>query len=95
MHRKELYDLLESALRTPGQRQMSVKRFQSAIFDANREELGLTEIEWDIFTQLAQDLDFYESDPVMRREDPVFYGDERLSEEIVQALGKLQFQVDQ
>ena len=45
--------------------------------------------QWDIFGDLAYDLDFYEPDPVARAEDSSYYGDERLKEEIQMALEKL------
>jgi len=38
------------------------------------------------------DLDYYEPDTAMRREDPTFYGDERLEREIQEALNKLHLQ---
>lgn len=89
MNRDELYDLLQNALKTSEQRRSSIKQIQSAIFDGDQKSLGLNEMEWDVFTQLAQDLDYYEPDPVMRREDAAFYGDERLHDELREALGKL------
>ncbi len=93
MNRQELYNLLQTALKAPGQRLDNIKRFQNAIFDGSQMALGLTDIEWDVFTQLAQDLDYYEPDSVMRREDPTFYGDERVADEIREALRKLHVQV--
>jgi len=34
-------------------------------------------------------LDYYEPDPDLRREDPSFYGDERVEAEVKEALEKL------
>jgi hypothetical protein len=93
MNRQELYNLLQTALKAPSQRLDCIKRFQNAIFEGSQTALGLTDIEWDVFTQLAQDLDYYEPDAMMRREDPTFYGDERVADEIREALGKLDVQV--
>jgi len=92
MNREDLYQLLQTALREPHRRWESIKRFQDAIFEGSQGRLGLSEGEWDVFTQLAQDLDYYEPDPEMRREDPTFYGDERVIEEIREALAKLHLQ---
>jgi len=43
----------------------------------------------DIFDEIAYDLDYYEPDERLRREDLSFYGDDRLEIEIKSALEKL------
>lgn len=90
MNRKVLYDLLHATLKASVQRKNNVKHFQAIVFDGAMQSLGLSEIEWDVLTQLAQDLDFYEPDPVMRKEDASFCGEEKLCNEILEALRKLQ-----
>lgn len=93
MIRNELYDLLQTALKTSEQRRSSIKQFQTAVFDGDQKSLGLNEMEWDVLTQLAQDLDYWEPDPVMRREDATLYGDERLLDKLREALAKLHVRV--
>lgn len=89
MTRAELYRLLTTAIEQPFTRVASVQRFQQAIFDGDAATLGLTEHEWDVFTQLAQDLDYYESNREQRRDSTLFYGSERLLDEIRNALAKV------
>ena len=48
----------------------------------------MTDEEWEILSNLALDLDYYVADPLRRRLDPTFYGDERLEEEIRSALAR-------
>ena len=93
MNGQELHNLLRAALNEPGRRLDKIKQFQKAVFDGSQAALSLTETEWDVLTQLAQDLDYYEPDPEMRREDATFFGDERVTDEIREALGKLHVQV--
>jgi hypothetical protein len=89
MNRNELLGLLQTALKEPERRSEIIKRFQVAVFDGNQAALGLNEADWDVFTQLAQDLDYYESDPEMRQEDPSYFGEQRAETEISEALQKL------
>jgi hypothetical protein len=89
LDKEQLLLLLLLALDDAASRSESIKRFQSAVFDGDQRSLGLNDIEWDVFTELAQDLDYYEPDEGLRREDPSFYGDERVEAEIKEALGKL------
>ena len=93
MNQQDLYNLLQSAMKVPDQRLDFIKQFQNVLLDGSQTALGLTNIEWNVFMQLAQDLDYYEPDSVMRREDPSFYGDERVAYEIREALEKLHVQV--
>jgi hypothetical protein len=88
----ELLNLLRTALEDAARRPNVICRFQKAIFDGNQSSLGLSSGEWDVMSQLALDLDYYESDPEWRREDASYYGDERLTEEIREAMGKLHAQ---
>lgn len=43
----------------------------------------------EVLRGLAYDLDFYEANEVLRKEDPSYYDDERLEEEIKLAIQKL------
>jgi len=59
------------------------------MFHGNQSALGFSPTEWEVFSDLALDLDYYVADPDRRREDPSYYGDDRLEEEIRQAWSKL------
>jgi len=87
--KEQLLHYLRLALNDPASRSESIKRFQSAVFEGDQHSLGVNDFEWDVFTELAQDLDYYEPDSDFRREDPSFYGDERVEAEIKDALEKL------
>jgi hypothetical protein len=87
--KEQLLQHLRVALNDPATRSESIKRFQSAVFNGDRCSLGVNDFEWDLITELAQDLDYYEQDEDFRREDPSFYGDECVEAEIKDALGKL------
>ena len=48
-----------------------------------------TDEQWETLSDLAVDLDYYEPDPIDRREDASYYGDQRVEVEITEALEKL------
>ena len=50
------------------------------------------ENENEVLTQLSYDLDFYEPNEELRKEDPSYYGDDRLEEVVKFAIQKLQAQ---
>lgn len=77
-------ELLEKILTDKSNRKQLVSEFQELIWnDENASE---------ILSELAYDLDFYEPDENLRRQDQSYYGDERLEEEIKSALQKLKEQ---
>ncbi len=82
-----LIELLIQALLFPTQRKDLIRDFQRLISEDQEEEKEGTASE--VFGDLAIDLDFYEPDPTKRSEDPSYYGDERLEEEIRAAFNKL------
>lgn len=84
---QNLISLLIEALHNPTGRDKAIKKFQLEIWQ-NAEPLTEDWI-WEIFSDLAYDLDYYESDPAVRKEDPSYYGNERLEEEIKSALTKI------
>lgn len=85
----DLQLLLEEALSSPAARLECIKRFQNYVFHHAEPIEGANPQQWDILNDLALDLDYYEPDLEKRREDFVFYGDERVTEEIREALGKV------
>ena len=84
---EQLIELLNDAHHANGyDRTRLVKRFQEFVWEDNTisdETLN------DLLSTMAYDFDFYEPDTKMRGEDPSYYGDERLSEEIRTGLEKL------
>jgi hypothetical protein len=83
----ELVALLHEILRDPSRRKELIFRFEKLVNNLpdNQEEDEAAEILGD----LAWDFAFYVQDPVVGREDPSYYGDERLEEEIRDALRRL------
>jgi hypothetical protein len=82
----ELVGLLREILLDPLRRKDLLFRFQELVNNVppEKEDEAL-----EILGDLAWDLSFYAQDPMVRREDPSLYGDERLSELIREALRKL------
>lgn len=85
----DLRSLLEEALSSPTARLECIKRFQDYVFHHAEPIKGANPQQWDVLNDLALDLDYYEPDVEKRREDSTFYGDERVTEEIREALGKV------
>lgn len=83
----ELITLLHETLRNRFRRKELIDRFQQLVWNAPAAAAGDEAME--IFADLAYDLDYYEQDREDRAEDPTFYGDQRLEEEIRDALRKL------
>ncbi len=59
------------------------------VWDPSGEETLADAGVWTILEELAIDLDYYERDPILRLDDPSYYGDARLEDEITMALRKL------
>jgi hypothetical protein len=73
--------ILERILDDKLNRKNLISEFQELIWnDKNANE---------ILSELAYDLDFYEPDEELRKEDSSYYGDNRLEEEIKLAIRKL------
>lgn len=65
-----------------------VTKFDDMIFLCD--DLKVDEDIEDVLVELAWDLEYYVSDPQWREEDPSYYGDERLEQEINEALQKIE-----
>ena len=84
---EELIRILEEALSRPELITSLVDQLQREVFNTRG---GIEDSEeWSILRDLAYDLDFYEANSKVRREDQSFYGDERAKEEIMAALKDL------
>lgn len=73
--------ILKKILTDKENRKKHISEFQELIWnDENASE---------VLSLLAYDLDFYEPNKELRKEDPSYYRDERLEEEIKLAINKL------
>jgi hypothetical protein len=79
--------LLARILREPLTRKATVKQFQSLVWQG--QERSIDKDTYNVLADLAYDLDFYEPDPVLRKEDATYYGQERLEREVKAALRRL------
>jgi hypothetical protein len=76
-----MIEILNKILSDIPNRKKNINEFQHIVWDdENCDEL---------YADLALDLDFYEPDEKLRKEDPSYYGDERLEKEIRSVLEKL------
>jgi hypothetical protein len=81
---QNLITLLKSILSNPSQRVELIKDFQQIVWSTpgSFADEGV----WEIFGDLAHDLDFYEPNYEKRIEDPSFYDDQRLEEIVKKAI---------
>jgi len=84
---ESLINILLRALHEREQRPELVKKFQEIVW--NDPLPHSDEGAWHIFGDLAYDLDFYVPDEGARKEDPAYFGDNRLEEEIRSVLDEL------
>ncbi len=89
----ELIQFLQVILETEHPiRQKLIKQFQDEVWnDESIQDETLNEI----LSELAYDFDFYESNEEWKKEDPSYYGDDRLEVVIKTAIQKLQEQSPQ
>ena len=82
-----LIELLVQALNDEGNRSDVIREFQRLVWESD-EVLG-NEASDEAFRDLAHDLDYYEPDAELRREDRSFYGDDRVEEELRSGVARL------
>jgi hypothetical protein len=75
-------EMLEKILKEKQNRKQLIKQFQEHVWHHDA-------LQNKILSELAYDLDFYEPDATLRAQDPSYYGDEQLEEEVKSALEKL------
>jgi len=86
----KLKGLLDEALISSGELRMkAIKEFQNTVWDDTSIQNDSLN---DVLTDAAYIFDFYEPNEEWREEDPSYYGDDRLEEEIKSAIQKLQEQ---
>ena len=84
----QLMEILSKVQQSKGfDRVNKIQEFQEIVWD---DETIEDEALYDILSTLAYDLDYYEPDEKLRKEDLSYYGDERLEEEIKAGLIKLE-----
>lgn len=76
-----MMEILKKILTEKLNRKLLIKQFQEQVWNNENGNETLSE--------LAYDLDFYEPDEILRKQDSVYYGDERLEKEIIDVLKKL------
>lgn len=81
-------DQLIDSLAKEQNKSNAIKYIQEFVFDSD-EFLKLDERMQDILSGFAYDLGFYVADPNMRKEDPSYFGEERLNQEIAEVIRKL------
>jgi len=82
---KEVLEILQQILDQKDTKEL-IKSFQTKIWS---DELVDDDYLSEILTELAYDLDFYEPDIVLRKEDGSFYDNKRLKEIINNGIGKI------
>lgn len=85
---QELIRLLVEALLDRQRRVHAVRQFQERVWHPGTQEEREGDA-WEVLRELAYDLDFYEPNPLMRRESASFFGDAQAEQEIREALDKL------
>jgi hypothetical protein len=88
-HVNEIVRLLQKAIEDKDERAASILSFQAAIFENTQESVGAGSDQWEVFSDLAYDLDYFEPDPKARLEDPSYFGEERAVELILEALRRV------
>jgi hypothetical protein len=86
-HIQALKRLLSDALNDSTRRVELIRAFQDTIWTLPSTDKQ--DPAFEILGDLAQDLDFYEPDPVVRREIPQYYGEDGLKKEIAAALARI------
>lgn len=81
-------ELLERILSSEkNERQELIFEFQKIYLNENL--YSIDEREFEILSELAFDLDFYEPDMNVRKQDPSYYGDDQLEMEVLEAIEKI------
>ncbi len=78
-----LIKILENIISNDRNRLEKISEFQRIIWNS---DFKCSELQEEILGDLALDLDYYEPNPIWRAEDPSYYGEKRLFEEINSAL---------
>jgi len=87
---EKMLGLLAKALSDPLSRKGAVEEFLKCYFENQLLIKRSIRLEaYDILADLNHDLHFFVADPGRRAEDPSYYGDERLEEEVGTALRRL------
>lgn len=76
-----MIELINKILRDKANRQKHISEFQQKVWDDEESN--------EILSNLALDLDYYEPDEKLRKEDSSYYGDAQLERELEDVLRKL------
>ena len=86
---RELTAILEGILREPGTLSEGIGRFQGLVWHTPESDLSLSELEEQVFGDLANDLEYFVANPQARSEDPSYVGSDPALSEIRAALARL------
>jgi hypothetical protein len=75
-------DILKKILTNKADRKQLISEFQELIWNDEHPN--------EVLSELAYDLDFYEPNEDLRKEDSTYYGDDRLEEELNIVIERLQ-----
>ncbi len=73
---------------TEGDKPLLILKFQQQVWSSDRYDHECECVQ-NVLLDLALDLDYYEPNEILRRESHTFYSDERLKEEIGQAVEEI------
>ena len=80
---EDIYKKLEQIISDKQTRTSEIKEFQAIVWN---DEISFSSEVDDCLADLAQDLDYYEVNEEVRKEDSSYYGEERLIKEINSSL---------
>ena len=87
---EEMLTLLRRILKDPSSRKVSVNLFLKCFFEKELDvKRSHGQAAAQILSDLAYDLNFFVADHVVRAEEPSYFGDKRLVEEVEVALRRL------
>ncbi|MEI8366367.1 MAG: hypothetical protein WCF65_08100 [Parachlamydiaceae bacterium] len=80
----QLIKILYSIIKENYNKSELIEDFQQSVWNSDTET-----VEHEIFNELAYDLDYYEPNEQLRKENSSYYGEERLIKEIESAINKI------
>lgn len=84
----DIHDELVHILHNKHDRNVLIAKFQEKIW--NEIEINSDSEIWEMLSELAYDFDYLEQDRELRKEEPSFYGSEKLEKHICESLKKIQ-----
>jgi len=89
---EELIDILIQAINEENYREKYIREFQNIIWNIDKDDMNPEILS--MFDELAYDLDYYEPDPIKRKEELSLYGDDEAVNRVKIFLIKYNFSDD-